>query len=152
MAYACGREGMVRLWSPRVQRQVGVLRGLSGAVRGLGFSADGRLLAVADGSRDGCVSVWDVGGASSRAPLSSSPSTVFGGLALRHAVEVRREGARRDRGAVPGPCSSLPAPDSPGALPPAPLSSWRSRRTAPGWRSCAVRPGLGSGRAVALRR
>ncbi len=49
MAYACG-SGVVRLWSPVAQRQLGLLRGMEGPVGSVSFSEDGRLLATADQS------------------------------------------------------------------------------------------------------
>ncbi|GLC37178.1 hypothetical protein PLESTB_000988400 [Pleodorina starrii] len=87
MSYSCG-NGIIRLWSPVQQRQVGLLRGLDGAVNSLSFSGDGRLLASADQSDPGVVRVWDVGGASVSSPLDCSPSSGAGGLPLRHPVEI----------------------------------------------------------------
>ncbi|GFR43078.1 hypothetical protein Agub_g4085 [Astrephomene gubernaculifera] len=86
MSYSCG-NGVVRLWSPRTQRKIGLLRGMAGPVTSLSYSADGRLLATADHSNPGVVRVWDVGGASGETPLDSSPVTGAGGLPLRHPVE-----------------------------------------------------------------
>ncbi|GLI66128.1 hypothetical protein VaNZ11_009858 [Volvox africanus] len=87
MAYSCG-NGIIRLWSPTRKRQIGLLRGLVGAVTSLSFSGDGRLLASADESDTGLVRIWDVGGASVFAPLECSPNSGAGGLPLRHSVEM----------------------------------------------------------------
>jgi WD40 repeat protein len=53
-------EGEVRLWDLPAGKERHVLRGHTGAVGSLAFSADGKTLASAGGLFDGRVRLWDV--------------------------------------------------------------------------------------------